>query len=1370
MGWFSSLVGGIVGFFIGGPVGAVIGAGVGATKVGEKIVNTVLDFVTQPFMPNMPDMGGGNEADRQQGILVQTQGSTVNVPVVYGYRKLGGAVTFAETGSTDNKYLYVSYVFAEGLVEGLREIFIDDYQIPVSLMANLNAGQLVNITTEKYANRVQMRWSPGVYYTNPKLSTLGSTVKGDIFAEAPSFTADMNYNGLATLFVRYEWKKIETPEDQDNNPFSGSIPQVQVCLLGKRVASLLVNSTETSTYDVNNIRYSTNPAECLLDYLRNPRYGKGLTNDDINWETWKKAARKCNQTVTYVASGITGPILTVNMVLDTDSTLMSNTKLLLQNFRAYMPYVQGKYKLRIEDAGNDDDILSGAATIVQTFTKDDIVSDITFNGIERSAKYNVVSVTYVDPDQKWSNQQVVYPESETERQTYIALDGNRENKYETTLGGITNYAIAKDFARLIFNKQRRQESCVFTATSKALELEPGDCIRIQSNLLNFGTDPWRIVSYKVNNDMSVDLGCVRNPDDIYPYVRAGEEDIVLPTYVPKGSIIYFPSSQNLPPVGLVPPTYAVFPPSTAVITPLPTNPPPTNPEGVDGGGVGGGTPNGGTAGPIVTEPTTPPTTPTPPTNVAPTPVAPPPPFSAVLTLKSSKAVKQSTGGYIYYLTFTQPSAALYDKSVLWWRPNAASPWTSTQITDKPGAGGDINWSLGPLPAGQYEFAVKSYASNGDVSNQQLQGVISVPPNAAELNPSLTGIATASAVAITLGWNVAVGVAPVARYDDEIELFKIKPKLVANSIQNPRRMSVEVAQIASTYGKVFNYGIQGLRIYYKYTSDTYWFYEDFNFETLGNPYYPGKTLSFDLAGDFGVAGSLSTQNYTFAAKLLYKDGKAAEKYLAPLDAPVESYIGRNNFVSYGTDPNAAMPSYSRVIASTWSPQTIDPAAAYTLGSDIKPSIFSISCNPSKSILTWIFVPPTSQANKWRGYKIRFREVIPGVKTDYITIEVGPTVDAASSRVYYTLENAGYSHNKTYEWAVTAQYSNNGVLTDCDTTLYAKGVNVPFNFYTYSNLIDYFSFVELSTKIALGNLITTFPATPNIIAQSWTKIQKRAAPPTISGQISANSWALANAADIYRANSTNYYINRWYRLKFSAPAGYNQIVVYRRVYDTVGAVRTTVGSVAKYYGLGAWEKTVISMPSADVDGFRTINLRGPVDPGLFNITYEVQAGTTLLKQYYGPSGVYPSSPGLTDIYPYYGSGNTYNVGTVSRYVEFLIVLSNSGTEQTKALRLRDFYAAEYGDGFKSEVEGFGAANVVNNEIVNVSDYNNYTANYKRNINEALRSSSNANILATSLHVGTNPIYPPNYFGTPNSSNFGSTYTILLSNIAEDGTVIY
>jgi hypothetical protein len=212
-----------------------------------------------------------------------------------------------------------------------------------------------------------------------------------------------------------------------------------------------------------------------------------------------------------------------------------------------------------------------------------------------------------------------------------------------------------------------------------------------------------VVSVKINNDMTVDLGCVRNPDDIYPYTRVGEEDIVLPTYVPKGSIIYFPSAINAPRLGLIPPTNAVFP---VTITPVITNPPATNPNGPTGGGAGGGSPGGGSAGPITVAPTTPVTVPIPPVNVVPIPPPPPPPFNPVLGLKSSKAISLGTGNYNFNIIFTQPSDGLYSYSIVWWRYNRFSPWTEVRLDTLPGAGGEIPWTLNNLGFGQYEYYVR----------------------------------------------------------------------------------------------------------------------------------------------------------------------------------------------------------------------------------------------------------------------------------------------------------------------------------------------------------------------------------------------------------------------------------------------------------------------------------------------------------------------------------------------------------------------------------------------------------------------------------------------------------------------------------------
>jgi hypothetical protein len=249
------------------------------------------------------------------------------------------------------------------------------------------------------------------------------------------------FNGCAVIFVRYEWKAITTQAEADANPFSGNIPNIQASVLGKRVSSLRCTGfdgsnnptgtagTENTEYGAAGYteRYSTNPAEILLDYLRNPRYGKGLKNADIDYNSFYIAAQKCNQEINYTTT-VKGPILTINAVVDTASTLFSNVKMLLQNFRGYLPYVQGKYKLKIEDAGNPTNILSGAATIATTFDKNNILGDIQYTAVDRGSKYNYVTVSFVDPDQKFSVQQVTHPADENIRQQYNSnrnIIGNR---------------------------------------------------------------------------------------------------------------------------------------------------------------------------------------------------------------------------------------------------------------------------------------------------------------------------------------------------------------------------------------------------------------------------------------------------------------------------------------------------------------------------------------------------------------------------------------------------------------------------------------------------------------------------------------------------------------------------------------------------------------------------------------------------------------------------------------------------------------------------------------------------------------------------------------------------------------------------------
>jgi hypothetical protein len=918
---------------------AVVGAVKGVVKAIGKVVSSIADIVGSAFLgifgsPGAPDAPG--EAERQQGVLIQKQGSNVNVPIVYGYRKVGGIVTFAGTGSDNNKYLYVAYVFSEGLVEGLNEIYIDDNQLPVTVVQRLNAGETVDVNEGKYNGRVQLRWYPGLYYTNPASSPVGSQVKAGIFAGAPEFESNMVYNGLAVLFARYEWRKVETQEDSDNNPFNGGIPQMQVCLLGKRVQTIATiapgNDELTATmtansntywagtaYDANAGAYSTNPVEILHDYLRNPRYGKGLALDEMDKTTWINAANKCNQRVTYY-TGAVGPILTTNYVVDTGQTLFNNVKSLLSGFRAYMPWVQGKYKLKIEDAGNETDILSGVATIVQTITKNEIVGDVVYTGIDRNSKYTQVAVTYVDPDQKWSNQVAVFPETDGERQIYIDRDGGRENKGDFTFGGLTNKITALDMARLLFNKSRFQESCSLKISAQGFELEPGDNIYIQSNILNFGTVPWRVISIKLNNDYTFDLGCIRNPDGIYPYGRYGEPDIVRPTYIPKGNEIYYPNT-NRPLVGIFPPSRAPFPAGWAGSPPSgninPTNP--FNPV-TPGGGVGdpGSTSN-------VTSP-------------APTPVAPPTATTNDVINPISAVFDTATNQWT--VKFQKPNTATYGGVKVWYKPNTTTSYIELGVLSTGAdsftftAASDINL--------QYTVITRVRYGNDDYSTDSVTFQLI----------RFTGL---SDIRRTANFNFgSIGSIPANFYNYGAQPYVVS--YVAGT-DTPRSMTLTVREPLIT-GVVGSTNIDSVYIYYKTSSSSsYTLYE----HKLPQTYAPNQEFSILMSNRFGT----STTTYDFVVQFKFRDGRMGTVQYQQRNVS-------NTGTSYGIASSNSVVSAGVV-----------PVAGGGISNDLtRPSIRAI-LGINNSMRVYVQDPELEGMTNFAGIIVEVARLIPGSTISYTT---------------------------------------------------------------------------------------------------------------------------------------------------------------------------------------------------------------------------------------------------------------------------------------------------------------------------------------------------------------------------------------------------
>lgn len=1135
---------------IGKAVSGVFKAVSSVVKAVVDVVGSVVSMVLSPFMglfgsPDVPDQSGAIK-----GALVQQVGSNVRVPVVYGYRQVAGSVVFCETGASNNKYLWVAYVFSEGPIQSMQELFINDIQLSNAVVSALNNGGIVSVNDgSKFAGRTTLQFFKGNYYANPASTGIAPAVKGDIFAESPSFTSDMHFNGLAVLFARYEWKEASTQVEADNNPFSGSIPQVKVSIQGRKVASLTntgFNSSNvpTGTSGIESYSYggsgyteaySHNPAEILLDYLRNPRYGKGIANSEIDWNSFYTAAHKCRTQVSYVAGKtINGDALAMHYVLDTGATIFNNVKLLLQNFRAYLPYNRGRFAVKIEDAGHPTDITSGVATIVKTFTKDNIFGDITYTGIDRSAKYTQVVVKYVDPDNKWSEQAVVYPATEAERQTFIDADGGRENKGEFTFAGITNYSIAYNHARIIFEKSRYQDSLSFTAGSEAFDLEPGDNIYLDANILKFGTDPladaipWRIVTTKLNQDYTFDISCVRNPDSIYPHTRAGEKDYHIGVYVPDGAQRKYPVEPIGTPVGLNPP------------------------------GIG--------------------KLPDPPLNIGKL-------TDAVTILQSTYVVEE---GLVYaVLEYYQPETPQYYQTTIWWKVanNAVNVWNRVDASDRVEAGTLLKKRIGPLlPNTNYEVRTRVQYNNGMYSNNLNKAFIRPVANGTE--DPVDYVQTSYD-----GWSITTTPALNSR-NTRLSYLNIRPVLVTGAPSTPKKLRFTGQEF---YTDSLNSNVVGLKLYYKQTSATYWQEADIRFPSTYRDGLGAFTFDFQ---DVGVASYPSApgneQYWDFIVKFAYDDGTFSTVQLRGTSLPTEKNGSLYDYDLLASPANVqyAESAVGKIILT----EAMAPPGAVVAPLDTTLGLRTITAStygfgvPLIEMRVQAYLPDLTNRADLYGATVYWRPVVQGASPSYSSKDYFP-LPASGSDSAGDITNIyikGLTQGQKYEFLIVPVVNDSGVKKETTQCWFAIGT--PQVSSGGFDLINPMGWKLVNTLEAKKTLVESFPITdpvPQVI--SWTRNH------------TADTWATPYS-DI-----SNWY----YQLRVQVPTtGFEELHIYRR-YKTQNSFAASP-DFAKYYGTGRWEKLVVTTSTHTfVDGVATINLRPPVSYAEFNETYGIRGDTQLLN---------------------------------------------------------------------------------------------------------------------------------------------------------------
>lgn len=453
--------------------------------------------------------------DREsRGVEANIESNIKAIPVVYGERRVGGVRVFIDTSKDiNNQYLYMVMAMAEGEVEDIHSIEIDGVSIDDDKF--IQSGLGANFIYEKFLGGDDQTASDLI------IDGVAYSTAAEVPPEVAIYLANQPNNkpwnenhklqGVAYLAMKMLW---------DPNAYSG-VPDITAIVKGKKVYDPRYPSAAKA--------WSSNPALCIRDYLTNTRYGKGIPESAINDTMFSQAANDYDAfTVTPYEGADDITLFEVNTVVDTEVEIIKNLNDMLMACRGFLPYVDGKYGIRVDQATNH----------VMEVGSDQIIDGISIVGTKKEDRFNQVKVNFFNKDKQYKEDTAVYPDVDDPTdvnnlyQQLLAEDGGEPLVDDIKIDGINNYYTAREMAKLFLLRSRLGTAIGFRATSELMELEVGDTFLITQSTPEWTNKKFQVQEISLNFDGTVNIQAIEYSESIYTYNEASEETPFVSTKLP----------------------------------------------------------------------------------------------------------------------------------------------------------------------------------------------------------------------------------------------------------------------------------------------------------------------------------------------------------------------------------------------------------------------------------------------------------------------------------------------------------------------------------------------------------------------------------------------------------------------------------------------------------------------------------------------------------------------------------------------------------------------------------------------------------------------------------------------------------------------
>ncbi len=435
--------------------------------LATSIIATGLTLGTAKLLGvfNMPKLD-----TKDPGVKIQLPPSTDNkVPRLYGRNFTGSIIIDAEIKNQNKTMAYAMLISEQSPNDSwsINKIYRGDTELVFGTGANAHVVQSIidpnatasTVVTGKMRCRVYAGGSGSAkqIFPVPGGSVTAANAYGLGSGQFSNWTSANTMDGLVFAIFEIDY-------DQENG------------LVG----------LDNITFDINNAL--NEPSNVLLDYLRNERYGAGISNTMIDTASFNDWFTYADANVSYTdSSNVTQQHsrYQIDGALSTFNTVKQNIDKICQAGGAFFTYnaKQGQFGVVVNRAAT-----AGELANAFVLNDDNIVGKIQITSTDLFSLFNQIEVEYASVNQK--DQTDVYF---AEANVNIRNPNEPDNKLQYRLDMVNDRTRVAQLANIDLNQSRISTVINLTADFSAMQVDVGDVVKLTVPLYGYTNKLFRVM-------------------------------------------------------------------------------------------------------------------------------------------------------------------------------------------------------------------------------------------------------------------------------------------------------------------------------------------------------------------------------------------------------------------------------------------------------------------------------------------------------------------------------------------------------------------------------------------------------------------------------------------------------------------------------------------------------------------------------------------------------------------------------------------------------------------------------------------------------------------------------------------------------------